>query len=325
MMVNQLWGRGTDWLFVSPIRKLMNDAVLLIFLLSISSCRSTARDSDATGVFESTEILVSAEADGRILRFDLAEGDEVVAGQEVGCIDTVQLSLARRQLLESHNAADWKHYDVAKQMAALRRQIEQAEQEVKRSSALLQKQAATKKQNEDAEAHLAILKREYEAQLTTLEQANRSMKHEQRALMLEMMQLDDRLLKCRVKSPITGRVLAKYAEAGELTGTGKPLFKVADIRHIFLRAYVDAPLLTRIRIGQSATVYADDGTTGRKAYSGKVVWISDEAEFTPKTIQTRDERSHLVYAVKIAVDNQEGWIKLGMYGEVDFESDNPVR
>ena len=132
------------------------------------------------------------------------------------------------------------------------------------------------------------------------------------------MQLDDRLEKCRLRSPISGRVLAKYAEAGELTGTGKPLFKVADTRNLFLRAYVDAPLLTRIKVGQSVQIYADYGTSGRKSYDGKVVWISDQAEFTPKTIQTRDERAHLVYAVKIAVNNYDGMIKLGMYGEVDF-------
>lgn len=325
MMDYKFWKEWLNGILGSYIWSVVNRVSLFILLVGITGCRSTDKSSDATGVFEATEVLVSAEADGRILRFDLREGDEVAAGQEVGCIDTIQLSLARSQLLENHNAAEWKHYDVAKQLAALRRQIEQAEQEVERSRALLQKNAATKKQNDDAEAQLAVLKREYEAQQTALEQANQSMRHEQRALVLQMMQLDDRLLKCRVKSPISGRILAKYAEAGELAVMGKPLFKVADIHHIFLRAYVDAPLLTHIRIGQPATVYADDGEAGRRTYSGRVVWISDEAEFTPKTIQTRDERSHLVYAVKIAVENQDGFIKLGMYGEVDFESDNPVR
>lgn len=282
------------------------------------SCTSSGSDADATGVFEATEVLVSAEADGRILRFDIMEGDELKAGQEVGCIDTVQLALSRRQLLETRNAADWKRYDVVKQMSALRRQIEQAEQDVERSRHLFQKNAATKKQRDDAEAQLAVLHREYDAQRSTLENANNSVDHEQQALTLQVMQLDDRLEKCRLRSPISGRVLAKYAEAGELTGTGKPLFKVADTRNLFLRAYVDAPLLTRIKVGQSVQIYADYGTSGRKSYDGKVVWISDQAEFTPKTIQTRDERAHLVYAVKIAVNNYDGMIKLGMYGEVDF-------
>ena len=183
------------------------------------SCTSSGSDADATGVFEATEVLVSAEADGRILRFDIMEGDELKAGQEVGCIDTVQLALSRRQLLETRNAADWKRYDVVKQMSALRRQIEQAEQDVERSRHLFQKNAATKKQRDDAEAQLAVLRREYDAQRSTLENANNSVDHEQQALTLQVMQLDDRLEKCRLRSPISGRVLAKYAEAGELTGT----------------------------------------------------------------------------------------------------------
>ncbi len=303
---------------------LVRTLVLLPLVCFLPACGGSGSDSDATGVFEATEVLVSAEGDGRLLRFNIAEGDVLTAGQEVGCIDTVQLSLERSGLMESLRSAGWQQTDVATQVAALCRQVEQAEREMDRLHALLADSAATQQQYDEAEAQVAILRRNYEAQRITLENANRSVAHEQRALTYRVMQLDDRLRKCRVVTPISGTVLAKYAEAGELTAAGRPLFKVADTRRLFLRAYVDAPLLTHIRLGDEVQVYADRGKDGRKAYPGKVVWISDQAEFTPKTIQTRDERANLVYAVKIAVENTDGAIKIGMYGEVEFTDAEPT-
>lgn len=298
--------------------------VLMVLAWCLAACGGSDSESDATGIFEATEVLVSAEGDGRLLRFTVSEGDLLTAGQEVGCIDTVQLSLERGGLMESLRSAGWQQTDVATQVAALRRQVEQAERETDRLRALLADSAATQQQYDEAEAQAAILRRNYEAQRLTLENANRSVAHEQRALTYRVMQLDDRLRKCRVVTPISGTVLAKYAEAGELTAAGRPLFKVADTRRLFLRAYVDAPLLTHIRLGDDVQVYADRGKDSRKAYPGKVVWISDQAEFTPKTIQTRDERANLVYAVKIAVENTDGAIKIGMYGEAEFADAEPM-
>lgn len=284
----------------------------------LTACNSSADEADATGVFEATEVLVSAESGGRILHLDLQEGDRVESDRVVGYIDTVQLALKREQLLASMDAVGHKKMDVAKQVAATRRQIEQAEREYARSRDLLHDRAGTQKQVDDAEAQVAVLRRQLEAQLSTMTSANLGVRDEQRSLELQVLQLDDQLQKCRIASPIRGTVLTKYAEVGEVTAAGRPLFKVADLEHIYLRAYVEAPQLTALRLGQEVTVYADRGEADRTPYPGRVVWISGEAEFTPKTIQTRDERSNLVYAVKIAVDNSDGQIKLGMYGSVDF-------
>lgn len=284
----------------------------------LTACNSSADEADATGVFEATEVLVSSESGGRILHLDLQEGDRVESDRVVGYIDTVQLALKREQLLASMDAVGHKKMDVAKQVAATRRQIEQAEREYARSRDLLHDRAGTQKQVDDAEAQVAVLRRQLEAQLSTMTSANLGVRDEQRSLELQVLQLDDQLQKCRIASPIRGTVLTKYAEAGEMTAAGRPLFKVADLEHIYLRAYVEAPQLTALRLGQEVTVYADRGEADRTPYPGRVVWISGEAEFTPKTIQTRDERSNLVYAVKIAVDNSDGQIKLGMYGSVDF-------
>lgn len=291
-----------------------------LWAVVMGACSSSADEVDATGVFEATEVLVSAEANGKILSMDLQEGDRLKAGSALGYVDTVQLVLKREQLLASMDAVGHKKMDVAKQVAATRRQIEQAEREYARSRDLLHDRAGTQKQVDDAEAQLAVLRRQLDAQLSTMTQANLGVRDEQRSLELQVQQLDDQLLKCRITSPIGGTVLTKYAEPGEVTAAGRPLFKVADLDHIYLRAYVEAPQLTEIRLGQKVTVYADRGESDRTPYEGRVTWISGEAEFTPKTIQTRDERSNLVYAVKIAVDNPDGKIKLGMYGSVDFRT-----
>lgn len=291
-----------------------------LWAVVMGACSSSADEVDATGVFEATEVLVSAEANGKILSMDLQEGDRLKAGSVLGYVDTVQLVLKRDQLLASMDAVGHKKMDVAKQVAATRRQIEQAEREYARSRDLLHDRAGTQKQVDDAEAQLAVLRRQLDAQLSTMTQANLGVRDEQRSLELQVQQLDDQLLKCRITSPIGGTVLTKYAEPGEVTAAGRPLFKVADLDHIYLRAYVEAPQLTEIRLGQKVTVYADRGESDRTPYEGRITWISGEAEFTPKTIQTRDERSNLVYAVKIAVNNPDGKIKLGMYGSVDFRT-----
>ena len=215
----------------------------------LTACNSSAGEADATGVFEATEVLVSAESGGRILHLDLQEGDRVESGRVVGYIDTVQLALKREQLLASMDAVGHKKMDVAKQVAATRRQIEQAEREYARSRDLLHDRAGTQKQVDDAEAQVAVLRRQLEAQLSTMTSANLGVRDEQRSLELQVLQLDDQLQKCRIASPIRGTVLTKYAEAGEVTAAGRPLFKVADLEHIYMRAYVEAPQLTTLRLG----------------------------------------------------------------------------
>lgn len=286
-------------------------------ILTLSACGGSEGEYDASGIFESTEVIVSAEGNGKIMMLNVEEGDQVEPGKRVGLIDTIQLYLKKQQLEASARAIGGRLADINKQVAATREQIAKARLEHQRSVNLLKQQAATQKQVDDVVSQLAVLNKQLEAQLSTLQQANQSVADERAGMEIQVRQMEDQLVKCCVESPIRGTVLTKYAEAGELTAIGKPLFKVADMQRVFLRAYVSGSQLSQVKLGQGVQVYADYGEKGRKAYPGKIIWISSQAEFTPKTIQTRDERANLVYAVKIAVEN-DGLLKLGMYGEVKF-------
>lgn len=282
------------------------------------ACGSDEHDYDAHGVFEATEVVVSAQTQGELLMFDRTEGDTVAHGAIVVQVDTVQLSLQRRQLLASLDAVASRHYNVARQVAAIRQQIATQQSERTRFVRLVAEHAANQKQVDDIDAQIALLKKQLVAQTETLENTNSGLRAEAQAIEAQLAALDDRLQRSAVRSPIQGTLLAKYAERGELATPGKPLFKVADMEHLYLRAYVTAPQLTLLKLGQQVRVFADQGSEGRKEYQGHIAWIADEAEFTPKTIQTRDERANLVYAVKIAVRN-DGLIKLGMYGSCEFQ------
>ena len=272
-------------------------------------------DFDATGTFEATEVVVSAEATGRILAFDVAEGDRIDAGQQLGVIDTVQLSLQRLQPGRQQAAVRSGRPDIARQVAALREQIAKQEVERRRVERLLSDGAATAKQLDDVEAQLKVLEGQLGAQLSTLHNSAAAVDENASALDLEIARIDDLLAKCRIVSPVGGTVLAKYAEAGESTAAGRPLLKVADLGQVWLRAYFTSEQLSSLRLGQQVTVTADFGGGERYDYPGRIAWISSESEFTPKSIQTRDSRANLVYAVKVAVRN-DGRIKLGLYGEV---------
>lgn len=251
------------------------------------------------------------------MALNLEEGDLLEQGQQVGYVDSVQLYLKKCQLEAQVRSIGSRRADVAKQVAATREQIAKAELERKRSLNLLAQNAGTQKQVDDVESQLAVLKKQLEAQLSTLNLGNQGVTEEGDAAEIQIRQIEDQLEKCRIVSPISGTVLTKYAERGEVTAQGKPLFKVADMKHVFLRAYVSGDQLSTVKLGQTVKVYADYGAEDRKEYKGKITWISEQTEFTPKTIQTRDERANLVYAVKIAVEN-DGLLKLGMYGEVKF-------
>ena len=291
-----------------------------IFLSLTAACGNGNVDYDASGTFESTEIIVSAEANGKIMRFNVEEGDLLKDGQEVGYIDTVQLYLKKMQLLTSVKSVQSRRSDIAKQIAATKEQIAKAEKEKKRNENLLKSNAATQKQVDDIDSQLAVLQKQLAAQISTLQNSNQSVTEESSAMEIQVAQVEDQLQKSHIISPINGTVLSKYAEAGELATQGKPLFKIADIENMYLRAYIIADQLTQMKLGQEVKVFADYGEDGKREYTGKVTWISDKAEFTPKTIQTRDERANLVYAVKIAVKN-DGYLKIGMYGEVKILSE----
>ena len=286
----------------------------ITMLLTAEACNRNT-DFDATGTFEATEVVVSAEANGRITAFDAEEGDTVEALEQVGAIDTVQLYLQKLQLQRSAASVRSTKPDISRQLSSLRERISKQQTERRRIESLLKDGAATEKQLDDVDAQLKVLNSEYDAMLSTLENNTASIDANSSAIDLQIAQIDDRLAKSRIISPIGGTVLAKYAEAGELATVGRPLMKVADLDAIYLRAYFTSEQLADLKIGQEVTVTADFGGDSRFDYKGRITWISSESEFTPKTIQTRNSRANLVYAVKIAVRN-DGRLKIGTYGEV---------
>ncbi len=281
----------------------------------LGACTGSGKDYDASGVFEATEVIVSAQGTGELLQFDVEEGQVLQAGVQVGLVDTMQLYWQKRQLMGNLQAAESRHYDVSRQIASLKQQLATQERERARYERLVEANAANKKQLDDIEAQIALLEKQLAAQEETLVNGNLGVAGDARGLEAHIALIDDEIEKCVITSPIDGTVLSKYAERGELAATGRALFKVADMEHIYLRAYITAGQLTTLQIGQTVRVFADEGTSGRREYAGTVSWIADKAEFTPKTIQTRDERANLVYAVKVTVLN-DGYIKRGMYGEM---------
>lgn len=290
---------------------------LCSLLALFSACGNGAPKYDATGTFETTEVLVSAEASGRLLYFDIEEGMLLKAGEEVGVVDTVQLYLKKLQLEASLKSVEEQRPDILKQVAATKEQISAAQRERNRVANLLKVGAANQKQLDDAEDQLEVLRKQLVAQNSTLSNSHQSLTWQSSSVGIQVAQVEDQLKKCHITSPITGTVLAKYAEAGELTAMGTPLFKVADTEQMYLRAYITSEQLLQVKLGQKVTVFSDYGTDEHKQYPGVVTWISDTSEFTPKTILTKNERANLVYAVKIAVHN-DGLLKIGMYGGVEF-------
>lgn len=294
----------------------MNRYFFILLLASLlSACNDIDKDYDATGNFEATEVTVSAQQNGELLYLNAEEGSRLDAGEQVGLIDTTQLWLKARQLGATRQVYANQRPDVAKQVASLRQQLDKAEQEQRRYAGLTADGAANRKLLDDATAQVRVLRREIAAAVSSLDNNTRSLNAQMSQTDIQRYEVLDQLVKCHVRAPLSGTVLEKYAETGEYATIGRPLFKIADIRHVYLRAYLTSSQLQDVRLGQHVTVFADYGDEKRKTYKGVVTWISDQSEFTPKTILTDDERADLVYAVKIAVTN-DGGIKTGMYGEV---------
>jgi len=289
----------------------------LTLLLMTTSCGKSKDDADASGTFEATEVIVSAQATGQILSLNMEEGQVLTANQLIGTIDSTQLYLRKKQLLASGKAIQSRRPDIKKQIAAIEQQISTAKTELKRAENLAKANAGNQKMVDDINAQIAVLEKQLENQKTILESSNQGITDESEGLTFQVKQLEDQLDKCKIISPIDGTVLLKYAEMGEVAAPGKALFKIADTNNMILRAYITADQLTQVKLGQTVKVKTDSGKDGSKEYSGIIAWISSKAEFTPKTIQTRDERANLVYAVKISVKN-DGLIKIGMYGDVKF-------
>lgn len=292
-------------------------AAFILLTIAFSSCKNKDGNYDAAGTFEATEVTVSAEGSGRLLTFDVEEGKVLQANQQVGAIDSMQLYLRKQQLLASEKSIQVRRPDVQKQIAALEQQIATSKTEKKRIENLLKGNAATQKQLDDINSQILVFEKQLDAQKTTLITTNQGLTEDTQGLRIQIKQIEDQLNKCRIYSPITGTVLVKYAEKGELTMQGKALFKIADTDNMILRAYITSDQLSKLKIGQKVKVSSDFGADKMKDYSGIVAWVSSKAEFTPKTIETRDERANLVYAVKINVKN-DGTLKIGMYGNVEL-------
>ena len=286
-------------------------------LVVLAGCGNNEKEYDATGTFEATEVTVAAEQSGALMIFDVNEGDVIAQGKEVGLIDTTQIWLKIQQAGATKAVYQSQKPDMEAQIAATRQQLAKARQDQQRYKELVTDGAAPSKMLDDATNQVQVLQKQLDAQISSLSTQLSTLNSQLSTVDVQVSQLRDQLQKCHVTMPIKGTVLEKYVERGEFVAVGKPLFKVADTENMFIRAYVTSAQLQNIKVGQQAKVFADYGDGQRKAYEGTVSWISSHSEFTPKTILTDDERADLVYALKVAIKN-DGYVKIGMYGEVKF-------
>jgi len=304
-------------------------AILTFFILA---CNSNKEKFDASGTFEADEIIVSSELNGKILSFNVDEGSVLSRDSVVGTIDAVNVSLQKEQVEANIQSLREKLNDVNPQIKMLKDQLSvqdvqmnNLQHEKSRIENLLKQDAATGKQLDDMnfqieslQKQMNVTKQQINVQRSTVATQNRGILSEAKPLSKNVALLEEQLSKSKIINPAAGTVLATYAEAGEITSTGKALYKIADLTIITLRAYVTAIQLSQIRLGQQIKVLVDDGKDKYKELPGTISWVSDKAEFTPKTIQTKDERANLVYAIKVRVKN-DGYLKIGMYGEVKFQ------
>lgn len=282
----------------------------------LQACASDGFQHDASGVFEAKEIMVAVGVAGKIEKLNVEEGDQLQANSISGFIDTAQLYLKKQQLDAQIKAILSRQPEISTQLAAIQEQIKTAQFERQRAENLVKAGAATQKQLDDIDATIRILQSQLAAQESNLTITTSGLHSEVGPLNVQIAQVNDQLLKSYILNPVKGTVLAKYAEEGEFTNPGKAIYKIADLSDMTLRAYIDGTQLGQIKLGQTCSVFINQGET-EKEMEGTIYWISDKAEFTPKTIQTKDERANLVYAIKIRVPN-DGSIKIGMYGEIDL-------
>jgi HlyD family secretion protein len=290
---------------------------LLCLAAIVVSCNTNKSTNDASGTFEATETIVSAEANGKILALNIEEGDVIKQGQQVGYIDSTQLHLSRMQLLQSQKAILSGRPDSKSQLEALQKELENAESDRKRIENLVKGGVASQKQLDDADNRVALIKSKIDASRNTLSTTTATINEQGGTVAVQLSQVEDQLHKCTIINPVNGTVLSKYANVYEVTAAGRPLYKIADLSVINLRSYITAGQFSKVKIGDKVKVIADAEEGKSKMYDGVVEWINNKAEFTPKTIQTKDERANLVYAIKVRVQN-DGLLKIGMYGEVSF-------
>ena len=291
--------------------------ILLLSGLFLASCKSNESEFDASGTFEANETIISSEAAGVIKEFNVQEGQQLKAGEQIGYIDSIQLYLKKSQLLAQIGATLSRKPNVTTQLAALQEQLKAARVEQKRIRNLVAGEAATAKQLDEVNAQVKVLESQVAAQRSSLSISTESITREAAPLEVQIDQVNDQLAKCRLINPVNGTVLTKYAEEKEMAAVGKPLYRIADLSSMVFRAYITGDQLTGAKLGQNVTVMVGAGDQEYRNYKGIITWISDKSEFTPKTIQTKNERANLVYAMKISVKN-DGLLKTGMYGEVNL-------
>jgi len=296
--------------------RLLNIAIFLLTTL-LFSCTNGNGDFDATGTFESEELIVSSEAMGKLLKFDVEEGMILKQDQVVGLVDTAQLYLKKKQLESTIRSVLSKQPDIPTQLAAILEQIATVEREKIRIENLVSSNAATTKQLDDINSQLDVLNKQYDATKSSLTITKQGMRSETLPLIAQVEQIQDQINKSIIRNPIDGTVLTRYSKQDEITSNGKALYKIADLSEMILRAYINGDQLGQVKLDQKVNVFVDKGDGEQKELEGEIYWVSSKAEFTPKTIQTKDERANLVYAIKVRVKN-DGYLKIGMYGEIKF-------
>lgn len=309
-----------------------NNFLAVLVLIVFASCKNKTSDFDATGSFEADETIISAEASGPIKNFSMEEGSSLSKGVIIGYIDTVQLYLKKKQLQSQISAINSRLPNIAEQTSFYNQQIEVSRtklnyllKEQDRLKNLFQAKAATQKQLDEMAVQISevskqmdVITQQKKAQVASLETQAAGLKADPMPLIIQIEQINDQLKRSVITAPFNGTLLSKYVKSEEMVTTGKPLFKMADMSSLFLRVYVTGNQLPLIKVGQSVKVLTDNGSGGFNEANGLVTWINDKAEFTPKTIQTKEERANMVYAVKVKVAN-DGKYKMGMYGQIKFQ------
>ena len=288
----------------------MKKILFTSLLVAVLSCKDKNNEADAYGNFEATEITVSAEANGKIEFLEIEEGNKITKNQIVGVIDTTQLHLNKLQLLASIETIYSKSTNVLSQRKVLSEQLKTAKMEQNRILSMYKESASTKRQVDEIDGKVSVI----QEQMKSVETQNAPIVNEVKSLEVQIKKIDDQIKKSKIENPVGGTVLTKFSEPNEITSYGKPLYKIADLSEMTLRVYFSETQLSSIKVGQEVAVSIDEND-GTKSYKGKISWISSSAEFTPKIIQTKEERVNLVYAVKVLVKN-DGALKIGMPAEV---------
>jgi len=281
------------------------------------SCKEKSKQFDASGSFEALETMIATEANGKILQLNIEEGQQLDSGQVIGYIDSTQLHLSKMQLMQNKKAILSSRPEANVQVDYLKKELANAETDRNRTETLVKGGVASQKQLDDANAKIATLQANIKAQQSSLQISTSSINEQGNTLEVQMKEINDQLTKCVIVNPIKGTVLTKYAQQYEMAVLGKPIYKIADISTIILRAYITGDQLQQVKVGQKIKVFTDDGKAGFKETEGVITWVNEKSEFTPKTIQTKNERANLVYAIKVNVKN-DGYLKIGMYGQVSW-------